>query len=63
MILWVSMAAETEFHFHGVGEISERHVFDLSVAAHATHAFCNMYAVIEVDVIGERGDFLPCDRH
>jgi hypothetical protein len=57
-----AMTIETPFHVEGLGFSRKRHLIDTTVAGRTTDAFCDVNAVIEIDVIRQIMDAVPLQR-
>ena len=56
------MAIETPFHVERLRFLRQRHLIDAPVAGRATDAFCDVNAVIEIDVAWQIVDAIPFQR-
>jgi hypothetical protein len=57
----LAMAIEAPRHIHLDRLVGHGHLVDTAMAGHTCDAARDMDAVIEVDVIGNSRDLLPCD--
>jgi len=59
IFLRLAMAIETPFHIERLRFLRQRHLIDASVAGRATDAFCDVNAVIEIDVARQIVNTIP----
>src|SRR3984957_3978169 len=53
---------EAPSHGHGLRLLHQRHFIYLPVAGRASHALRHVDRVVEINVVGQRMDPIPCDR-
>ena len=59
---WIAMAGEAPAHVERLSFPCERHVADRTMTFGASDAFCDVDAVVEVDIVRECVDSGPADR-